>query len=231
MPNDRFILNALRGDQSQNAVCQVAGWTIDQFRSERDAYLRRRIPPVEQRLRAAVSGRVDVLRDRRGIPHVYAGATPDLYFGLGVAMAQDRLWQMDFFRRRGDGRLAAVLGHGYLASDVAHRTLGLDRIAPREVGLIDDRTRPVLEGFVAGINRAIEAMGTDLPIEFEILDYQPEPWQVRDVVVALRGFWWSLNGRLQSIVIGEAATLLPEGAASRRVSDPRASRRANCAAR
>ncbi|MGH2461802.1 MAG: penicillin acylase family protein [Chloroflexota bacterium] len=211
MADDRFILAALRGEQSPSAVCQVAGWTLDRFRSERDAYLRRRLPPAEQRLRAALSGPVDVLRDRRGVPHVYAATTADLYFGLGIAMARDRLWQMDCFRRRGDGRLAEVLGHRYLDSYVAHRTLGLDRIATREADRIDERTRAILEAFVAGINRAVEVMGEDLPIEFEILDYRPEPWQVRDVVVGLRGFWWSLNGRLQSIVAGEAATLLPEG--------------------
>ena len=211
MPNDRLVLSALRGEQSTSAVCRAAGWSLDQFKNEREAYLRRRLPPVEQRLRATVSGDLDILRDRRGVPHVYASTTLDLYFGLGVAMGQDRLWQMDFFRRRGDGRLAEVLGESYLGSDVIHRTLGLDRIATREVSLMEEQTRAVLGAFVGGVNRAFESMGNDVPIEFEILDYHPEPWSVRDVVVSLRGFWWSLNGRLQSIAAGEAASLLPEG--------------------
>ena len=63
-----------------------------------------------RQLTGAVGGRVEILRDRTGIPHVYAASTPDLYFGLGVAMAEDRLWQMDRLRRRALGRQAEILG-------------------------------------------------------------------------------------------------------------------------
>ena len=77
-------------------------------------------------------GRVEILRDRSGIPHIYAASTTDLYFGLGVAMAQDRLWQMDRLRRRALGRQAEILGPAYIASDIAHLTVGIDQIAARE---------------------------------------------------------------------------------------------------
>jgi penicillin amidase len=209
--DDDLILRALRGEADLAAVCAAAGVTAEEFRRERDHLLRRRLPPAELRLRGGVTGPVEILRDRHGIPHVYAATSPDLFYGLGLAMAQDRLWQMDWFRRRGDGRLAAILGEGALASDRMHRTLGLDRIATREADRLDQPTRQLVAAFVAGINRAVEVAGPNLPIEFVLLSYQPEPWTVRDVIVALRGFWWSLNGRLQSIAAGEAATYLPEG--------------------
>lgn len=212
MLDDRSVVRALRGEVTVAEVCTAAGINDVEFRRERDALLRRRLPPAEQRLVGGVAETVDILRDRRGIPHVYAQSSADLALGLGLAMAQDRLWQMDLFRRRGLGTLAAVLGPAYLASDVVHRTLGLDGIAAREVGLLEDDTAHVLRAFVNGINRWIDAAGDNLPIEFDILDYRPEPWSVRDVIVALRGFWWSLNGRLQSIIVGEAAArYLPEG--------------------
>ncbi|HEX5503321.1 MAG TPA: penicillin acylase family protein, partial [Thermomicrobiales bacterium] len=103
-------------------------------------------------------------------------------------------------------------GPRYVASDVAHRTLALDRIAAREAERASEETRAVLAAFVAGVNRGIEATLAHLPVEFAILGYEPEPWTARDVFAALRGFWWSLNGRLQSIVAGEAAERhLPAG--------------------
>ncbi len=141
---------------------------------------------------------------------MYASTTPDLYFGLGVAMAQDRLWQMDRLRRRALGRQAEILGRAYLDSDIAHLTVGIDQIATREVDAMDAGTRAMVTAFVAGINRQIEWFGTDLPPEFRRLDYVPEPFAARDVVAIARGIWWSLNGRIDRIVAAEAARLLPE---------------------
>jgi penicillin amidase len=166
--------------------------------------------PNPQHITGSVGGRVDILRDSAGVPHVYAASTPDLYFGLGVAMAQDRLWQMDRLRRRALGRQAEILGADYLASDVAHLTVGIDEIATREADAMDEATRAMVVAFVAGINRQIELMGRDLPPEFQQLGYTPEPFAIRDVVAIARGIWWSLNGRIDRIVAAEAARLLPQ---------------------
>jgi penicillin G amidase len=163
-----------------------------------------------RRLTGQVGGRVEILCDRSGIPHVYASSTPDLYFGLGVAMAEDRLWQMDRLRRRALGRQAEILGPAYLASDIAHLTVGIDQIAAREAEALDEATHRVVAALVGGINRQIELMGRDLPPEFHRLEYAPEPFTVRDVVAIARGIWWSLNGRIDRIVAAEAARLLPE---------------------
>lgn len=210
--DDAAILSVLRGDRDIAAVCAAADVPRDEFIATRDAYLRRRLPPTDLRLIGGVEGPLDILRDRYGIPHIYAETTVDLFFGLGLAMAHDRLWQMDIFRRRGLGRLAEVLGPEYLSADITHRTLMLDHIAERDVPLLDEPTADILAGFVAGVNRGIETLVQYLPIEFAILEYEPEPWTVRDVLAAARGFWWSLNGRLQSIIAAEAAIRhLPAG--------------------
>jgi penicillin G amidase len=165
---------------------------------------------MDQKITGAVGGRIEILRDRAGIPHIYAAATPDLFFGLGLAMAQDRLWQMDRMRRRALGRQAEILGSAYVASDIAHLTVGIDQIAEREVGALDEATHRVTASFVAGINRQIEVFGRDLPPEFQRLGYHPDPFSVRDVIAIARGLWWSLNGRIDRIVAAEAARLLPE---------------------
>src|SRR5579872_193399 len=107
--------------------------------------------PATQQIAATVRGRVEILRDHAGVPHIYAASTPDLYFGLGVAMAQDRLWQMDRLRRRALGRQAEILGPAYVTSDIAHLTVGIDQIAAREAEALDPATHSMVASLVAGI--------------------------------------------------------------------------------
>jgi penicillin amidase len=157
---------------------------------------------------AAVSGKVDIVRDETGIPHIFAATSADLHFGLGFAMAEDRLWQMDRLRRRALGRQAEVMGAVYLAADIAHRTIGLPAIAAREAEAIDPVTGPLIDAFVAGINRGLAVL--DLPPEFGILGYKPEPFTRMCVIAIARGIWWSLNGRIDRLAAAEAARFLPE---------------------
>jgi penicillin amidase len=166
--------------------------------------------PDSTTIHAAVTGTVEILRDRAGIPHVFASHTGDLYFGLGLAMAQDRLWQMDRLRRRAFGRQAEILGAAYVAADIAHLTVGIGEICDREVGLVDPATAAIVDAFVKGINRGIEAMGDALPAEFGTLGYRPEPFTMRCVLGITRAFWWSLNGRIDRLIAAESARLLPE---------------------
>ena len=151
---------------------------------------------------------VEVIRDRAGVPHVFAASTGDAYHGLGYVMAQDRLWQIDRLRRRALGRQAEVLGPEYVQSDLMHRAVGIPAIAAREAELLDPQTRGILERFVDGINRSIS--DNKLPVEFSLLEYEPEPFSVSDSIAILRGEWWSLNGRLQTLTLAEAANRLPE---------------------
>jgi penicillin amidase len=207
--DDRGLLTALRDPRSTAEIARDAAVPVAEFEAARDAWLRRHAAQIDHSITAAVSDAVEIKRDRAGVPHIYAADTGDLFFGLGVAMAQDRLWQMDRLRRRALGRQAEILGPAYVASDVAHLTVGLDLIAEREVAAMDGATRTGIDRFVAGINRQIEQAGTDLPPEFQVLDYTPGPFTVRDIVAIGRGIWWSLNGRIDRLAAAEAARLLP----------------------
>jgi len=207
--DDAAVLAALTGARSVADVCMAAGTTEAEFAAARSAWLKRHATLPDQTLKAGVGAKVDILRDRSGVPHVFAKSTADLYLGVGFAMAQDRLWQMDRLRRRALGRQAEVLGASFVASDTAHLIVGLDQMAEREPALMDGKTYEETAAFVRGINRAIERFGADLPVEFRMLGYTPAPFTVSDVVAIARGFWWSLNGRLDRIMAAEAAKFLP----------------------
>jgi penicillin amidase len=207
--DDASLLAALRKPDAMSAVCAAAGASEAEFTAARDAFLARHARPQDRQFAAAVRGRVEIVRDRAGVPHIKAGDSEDLYFGLGVAMAEDRLWQMDRLRRRALGRQAEVLGQAYLASDIAHLTVGIDRVSASEATRIDGNTYRLVAAFVAGINRQIEAFGTVLPVEFTLLNYAPRPFTVQDVVATARGLWWSLNGRIDRLSAAEAARFMP----------------------
>src|ERR1043166_3690025 len=118
--DDAAILASLR-TAALDEICQATGASPQELAGARDAFLRARAPVAGARVSAPVSGTVEILRDRAGVPHVYAPSTAGVYFGLGFAMAQDRLWQMDRLRRRALGRQAEILGPTYVQIDLQHR--------------------------------------------------------------------------------------------------------------
>ena len=165
---------------------------------------------------AAVSQPVEIVRDRHGIAHVFAETEEDAYAGLGFVVAQDRLWQLEYRRRWAYGTLAEVLGPSALANDKAARTLRFDQIAEAEHAEHPPETRRLLEAYAAGINAAVDAFGDRLPIEFDVLGIRPAPWRAVDTVTIARASLWQFSGRIENIVIGEAAErLLPPDLASR----------------
>jgi penicillin amidase len=167
--------------------------------------LRRKLPPSSASLTGAVGRPVEILRDSYGVPHVYGAAERDLFFGLGFAMAQDRLWQMDYLRRKATGRLAELLGSAYVEQDYLYRILDFPTVCSKNYALLAERWRAVVEGMAAGINRAIDQGREDFPVEFDLLGYRPQPWTPIDILVGLRYQWWGLSGRLQQIT---SATIL-----------------------
>lgn len=148
------------------------------------AALRRPLPRVSGSLRlAGLAAPVQVLRDRWGVPHIYAASTHDLFVAQGYVHAQDRLWQMELQRRTGHGRLAEVFGEIALDTDRFVRVMGFSRVAQRELATLGDEARTAIEAYVHGVNSYIEQRRTRLPIEFTIVRLQPEPWQPIDVLV------------------------------------------------
>jgi penicillin G amidase len=161
-------------------------------------YLRQSLPQTEGEMRlAGLGARVEVLRDRHGIPHIFAASLEDAHFALGFVHAQDRLWQMEMNRRIGSGRMAEVLGAGALEIDRLMRTLGLRRVAEENLRRYDEETRRLLDAYAAGVN-AFLANDPVLPPEFLILGVRPEAWTPVDSVVWTKVMAWDLAGNWRS---------------------------------
>jgi penicillin amidase len=126
---------------------------------------------------------VVVERDRWGVPHIRAGSVEDMVEAQGYVMAQDRLWQMDLLRRVSRGQLSEILGPATLEIDKEFRTFGFGRAAERDLAAMDPPARAVMEAYARGVNRFIEQHGHQLPLEFSLLKYEPQPWQASDSLV------------------------------------------------
>src|SRR6188474_1015987 len=112
---------------------------------------------------------VEILRDRAGVPHIYSDTTTSAYFGLGYAVAEDRLWQVDRLRRRALGRQAEILGPDYVRSDLTHLTVGIDQLATADADRLDGPIRAIVDAYAAGLNHYVETHTTHLPPEFGLL--------------------------------------------------------------
>ena len=139
---------------------------------------------------------VEILRDRWGVPHIYATGEHDLLFAQGFVHAQDRLWQLDLWRRLVAGRLSEIMGELTVPVDRWVRTLTMRRVAEQEVALLSDEGRSLLEAYAAGVNARI-AQGR-LPVEFTLLRYKPEPWTVADTLGWGKYISWVLSVNWES---------------------------------
>jgi penicillin amidase len=117
---------------------------------------------------AGLESPVKVVRDKLGVPHVFAKTEHDANFMVGWLHANDRLFQMDSSRRQAGGTLAELLGQGALASDVQLRTLGLRRAAERSQAKISPESTALLEAYAKGVNAWIAA--NPLPSEYAALE-------------------------------------------------------------
>src|SRR5439155_4957917 len=127
--------------------------------------------------------RAEIVRDAFGVPHVYAQNAHDLFYLQGYVTAQDRLFQMDLYRRAGEGRLAEVLGGPGLEADRSMRTLGFARVATRELLVLRPDGRAALDAYAEGVNKFLEQHGESLPLEFVLLGYRPDRWTATDSIV------------------------------------------------
>ncbi|WP_128895656.1 penicillin acylase family protein [Longirhabdus pacifica] len=163
--------------------------------------LTRSLPPLEGNIPfQGLEDVVDVYRDERGVPHIEARSHGDLFQAQGYITAQDRLWQMDMTRRLASGRLSEVLGRSMLQSDRLYRKLQLKQAAEQSLTQYEEETMNILLRYAEGVNRYIEQAIQEqcLPIEFLILDYQPEPWSVVDTFVMGKLLSFSLAENFKS---------------------------------
>jgi len=124
---------------------------------------------------------VRVRRDRWGVPHVETEGALDLWFAQGFCHGQDRLWQMDFYRRVLSGRVSEFAGPEGLPVDRLMRTLGMRRTAEREAESLDPELRALLERFCAGVNAAAESAKA-APLEMQLLRLEFDPWRPADIL-------------------------------------------------
>jgi penicillin amidase len=140
---------------------------------------------------AGLSAAVTIEQDERGVPTIRAATADDALFGLGYAHARDRLWQIEFQRRVGSGRLAEVLGARTVPTDRFLRTVGFRRAAEAAIPSLSAEVRQALAAYAAGVNAFLAADGAR-PIEFRLLGISPEPFTIVDSLVWSKMMAWDL---------------------------------------
>jgi penicillin G amidase len=158
-------------------------------------YLRRSLPLLDGDVQVhGISAPIEIVRDADAVPHVLASNKADALFGLGYVHAQDRLWQMEFQRRIGHGRLSEIFGKPTIPQDRFLRTVGFGRAARAAWAAMPAWAQAQVNAYVAGINAFIAThRGAGLPPEFSLLRFEPEPWTGPDVVVWVKMMAWDLS--------------------------------------
>lgn len=151
--------------------------------------------PTETHEVAGLSAEVEILVDRWGVPHVYARDLYDVFFGQGFQAARDRLWQLDLWKRRGDGTLAEVFGREFVEKDRAARLFLFRGDMHAEWLAYASDTKRIVRAFVAGVNayiRFARRNPDELPFEFRLLGYEPALWTPETVVrIRSHGLLWN----------------------------------------
>jgi len=138
---------------------------------------------------------VEVLRDKWGVAHIYAKTPRDLFFAQGYVVAQDRLYQIEIWRRTGAGELAEVFGPEYVGRDRIARLVRYRGDMDAEWNSYSPDARQIAEAFTRGINAYVEQNRERLPIEFELLDFEPGVWEPEDVLLRIAGLMMVRNVR------------------------------------
>jgi penicillin G amidase len=147
------------------------------------AYLRSSRPDYDAKVRTAgLQQRVEVLRDSFGVPQIFANSDADLYYAQGYMHAQDRLFQMELFKRLAEGRLAEILGPQLINTDRFMRTLGLYRAAAAAERTLTPEGRRLNEAYAAGVNAYVRERAGALPPEFLLLNIKPDAWTIRNTL-------------------------------------------------
>lgn len=152
---------------------------------------------------------VAVYRTEYGVPHIIANNMHDLFFAQGYVHAQDRLWQMDIARRAGEGRLSEVLGTSTIAFDRMLKTIGFKDIAKQLEKQLHPTSLEILTAYSAGVNEYIRTHKGKYPIEFDMLNYEPEEWTPVHSIMIARLMAWELNISWHvDVVLGELVATL-----------------------
>ncbi|HEX7486332.1 MAG TPA: penicillin acylase family protein, partial [Vicinamibacterales bacterium] len=143
---------------------------------------------------------VEVIRDRWGVPHIYARTVHDLFFAQGFVAAQDRLWQLDLWRRMSEGTLAEIVGPTAVNRDTLSRLLRYRGDAAAEWQAYRPDAKAIIEAYVAGVNAQIDIATSSperLPFEFQLTGSRPRPWTPEVVIGRMAGYVMTRNARTE----------------------------------
>lgn len=180
-----------------------------------DRFTRGSLPGLEGTAKlAGLEGTVEILRDRYGVPQVFASNERDLFFGQGYVHAQDRFFQMEIGRRAGHGRVSELLGESALELDRLSRTIGFSRISASEKSPPPEALQ-ALEAYSAGVNAFLT--NEPLPPELLLLRHVPEPWRPADTAAWSVVMAWSLSATWEAKLLHAAGE---EGALDKEALHP-----------
>lgn len=147
---------------------------------------------------AGLKAPVSLRYDDNGVPHIFAESDEDLYFAQGFVVAKDRLWQMEFYTLAASGRLTEIVGEAAYDLDRYHRRIGMASTAKSIVDNLktsDSLSWSILESYAAGVNAYIQSIDdTQLPVEYKLLNYRPEPWSPYKSILMLMNMRLTLSG-------------------------------------
>ena len=146
---------------------------------------------------------VAVKRDEKGMAYIYAQNLPDALMAQGFVTAQDRLFQMHLIRLLTQGRMSELAGEKARSLDLHWRTIGLHRIAKKQVKILDKKTRNYFQDYADGVNAFIENCPADMALEFSLVGVRPEPWTVLDSVCVLYYMAFSTSANLRHEVVAQ----------------------------
>ncbi|MFD2739310.1 penicillin acylase family protein [Sulfitobacter aestuarii] len=154
---------------------------------------------------------VEIVRDNANVPHIFGASDEDVFFGLGFAHAQDRMWQMIMLRRTAQGRLSEVFGSATLNIDRLLRRFDLYTLSVQSVEALDDQTRAALQAYAAGINARLaqinsEALGRGAP-EMLLFNAPMAPWRPADSLAIVKLMALQMSGHLEAEVIRARTSL------------------------
>jgi len=123
-----------------------------------------------------MNNQIEIHRDKYGIPHIEANSESDAWFAMGYASASDRLWQMEWYRRRGTGRWSEVVGSDGLAADRLFRQFRLDYASQVDASDLSSETELMFQCYADGVNAFVQQ--NELPPEYGLSEIDWEPWEI-----------------------------------------------------
>jgi penicillin G amidase len=148
---------------------------------------------------AGLTTPVRIVRDRWGVPHIYAQSDADLFLAQGFVQAQDRLFQMDLWRRSSQGRLSEVLGPNFAERDAMTRRMQFRGDMASEWASYGAEVKPIAAAFVRGVNAVVSMAQRDLPEEFVLAGWAPEIWKPEDLLNRTDAFLESGDADLEAL--------------------------------